>query len=421
MYSRFQNNKIKNLEFTDIYKLVEPIKKLEDGKWLPDIYSIGKTMKEYAGLPSDYEIKAFIEHAAQLSDYTEHGFRVHPSLPSIVPSQFRVSVIEGVTGNNGAYAVGPYIAYAKSALSKEKLESERERLGRNLLVFPAHSIRGLMASYDIDMFCEKIKEIAKEYDSVRICLYWKDVLLDTADKYKKHGFEVVTAGHYYDPMFMPRLKSIIETSTMTMSNKLGTYVGYSIYLNKPHYLLKSNVVMDKISSDGKELSEIEYNISRNMRNRLKNPNIDLIFELLSKNQEIITEDQYNHLNKYWGFDQLKTPQQLRKLLLEIEGEYQIKTNDIKLLKNNIKDKNKVIQRRDDLIRTKDEVITEKNNIIKGRDDTIHEKNNIIKSRDDTIHEKNNIIRSREDTINKIINSNSWKMTGHVRKIFSWIR
>ena len=42
MYSRFENHKTENLEFTDIYKLVEPIKKLEKGIWLPDIYSIGK-------------------------------------------------------------------------------------------------------------------------------------------------------------------------------------------------------------------------------------------------------------------------------------------------------------------------------------------------------------------------------------------
>jgi hypothetical protein len=421
MYSKFENNKTKNLKFTDIYKLVEPIKKLEESKWLPDIYFIGKTLKEYADLPSDYEIKAFIEHATQLSDYTEGGFRVHPSLPSIVPSQFRVSIIEGVTGNNGAYAVGPYIAYAKSALSKEKLEFEKERLGRNLLVFPAHSIRGLKASYNIDTFCEKIKDIAKQYDSVRICLYWKDVILGRADNYKKHGFEVVTAGHYYDPMFMPRLKSIIETSTMTMSNKLGTYVGYCIFLNKPHYLLKSRVEMDKIISDGKESAEIEYNVSRNMRKRLKNQNINLIFELLSKNQEIITEDQYNHLNKYWGFDQIKTPKKLRKLLLEIEGEYQIKTDDIKLLKKDIRDKNDAIKRRDELIRNRDEIIREKNDIIRNRDNIIREKINIVQNNNKIILEKNDVIRNRDNEINKIINSNSWKVTRYFRKIFSWIR
>jgi hypothetical protein len=414
MYSKFQNHKTKNLEFTDIYKLVEPIKHLEDEKWLPDIYFIGKTLKEYAGLPANYEIKAFIEHAAQLSDYTESGFRVHESLPSIVTSLFRVSVIERVSENNGAYAVGPYIAYAKSALSEEKLKSEKKRLGRNLLIFPVHSIRGLQVSYDIDTFCKKIKDIASEYDSVRVCLYWKDVLLGTAEKYQEYGFEVITAGHYYDPMFMPRLKSIIETSTMTMSNKLGTYVGYCIYLNKPHFILKSKLEMIKLSNDGEKIAETEYKVSRIVKKKLQNHDIDLIYELLSKNQEFITKDQYDHLNKYWGFDQIKTPKQLRRLLLEIEGEYQLNNHEITSLKNSIIDRDEAIKRRDDIIQARDEAI-------KRRDDMIQEKNNIIINRDDMIQQKNNIILNRDNEINKIINSNSWKITRHFRKIFSWIR
>ena len=373
-----------------------------------------KTLKEYAGLPADYEIKAFIEHAAQLSDYTQGGFRVHPTLPSIVISMFRVSVIENIPENNGAYAVGPYVAYSKSALSKDKFESEKDRLGRNLLVFPAHSIRGLQASYDIDTFRKKIEDIATDYDSVRICLYWKDVLLGTAEKYKEYGFEVVTAGHYYDPMFMPRLKSIIETSSMTMSNKLGTYIGYCIYLNKPHYLIKDDVEMDKIISDGKEFAEKEYNLSHSMRNRLKNPDIDLIFELLSKNQDYITDDQYNQLNKYWGFDQVKTSKQLRKLLLEIEGEYQVNSNEIRTLRKGIVDK-------DIAIRSRNEIIQQKNTIIKKQENTIQQKNNIIKNQENTIQQKNDIILYKDNEINKIMSSNSWKMTGHFRKILSRLR
>jgi hypothetical protein len=341
MYGKLNHYQTRNLDFTDIYKLVEPIKNLEKDEWLPDIYFINSTLKEYADLPADYEIKAFIEHAAQLSDFAEGGFRVHPSLPSIVPSSFRVSVIESVPGNNGAYAVGPYIAYAKSALSNDKLKAERERLSRNLLVFPAHSIRGLRQVYDIDALCKKIEDISVNYDSVRICLFWKDVLLGTAEKYRKHGFEVVTAGHYYDPMFMPRLKSIIETSTMTMSNQLGTHIGYCVYLNKPHFFINSKIEMTKDINDGETRAELEYNASKKILENFKvDPNINQIIKLFSKNQEFITEEQYNHLNKYWGFDQVKTPEQLRKVLLEIEGIYQLEntssaTNEILKLRNQL--------------------------------------------------------------------------------------
>ena len=340
MYEKFEHYKTRNLKFTDIYKLVEPIRKLERRDLFGDHYFIKSTLKEYAGLPVDYEIKAFVEHAAQLSNFTELGFQVHPSLPSIVFSSFRVSVIEGVPGNHGAYAVGPIIAYAKSALPNDKLNVEKERLGKNLLVFPAHSVLGMKQLYDIDAFCRKIREIALDYDSVRVCLYWKDVLLGTAEEYKKYGFEVVTAGHYYDPMFMPRLKSIIQTSTMTMSNDLGTHVGYSIFLKKPHLLLKSELNVGKIRGDDKGLSERHIYAYKTVKKKIKNSDINLISRLLSKNQEFITEDQYNLMNKYWGYDQIKTPKQLRKLLLEIEGEYQLNNtnsqdNQVRKIRNQL--------------------------------------------------------------------------------------
>jgi hypothetical protein len=402
MYEKFQNNKTKNLDFTDIYKLVEPIKKLEDDEWLPDIYFIEKALKDYAGLPEDYKIKAAIEHAAQLNTNTNGGFGVHGSYPSIVSSCFRVSVIENVPKNNGAYAVGPYIAYVESALSDDKLKLERERLGRNLLVFPAHSIRGLKAVYDINSFCEEIKKVSNDYDSVRVCLYWKDVLLGTAEIYQKFGFEVVTAGHYYDPMFMPRLKSIIETSTMTMSNKLGTYIGYCIYLNKPHFLLKTKVDTEKISSDGK-LADKEQGLLEEVRIKDINRDIDKIYDLLSENKEVITPEQYSFLNKYWGFTEVKSPIQLRKLLMVFEGEYQ--------LKNNYENRFYQLQER---VKAKDANINRLTNDVK----TLNDK---IKAQNIHINSLKNDVKTLNHKIKTVMNSRSWKITNPLRKIKSYFK
>ena len=401
MYEKFQNNRTRNLDFTDIYKLVEPIKKLEKDEWLPDIYFIEKALKDYAGLPEDYKIKAAIEHAPQLNSCTTGSFGVHGSYPSIVSSSFRVSVIEILPKNNGAYAVGPYIAYVQSALSVDKLKRERERLGRNLLVFPAHSIRGLKAVYDINSFCEEIKKISNEYDSVRVCLYWKDVLLGIAEIYQKYGFEVVTAGHYYDPMFMPRLKSIIETSTMTMSNKHGTHIGYCIYLNKPHLLLKNKVDSEKISNDGK-LAEKEHGLLE-VRKIDKNRDVDQIYDLLSENQEVITPEQYTFLNKYWGFTEVKSPIQLRKLLMVFEGEYQLKNNY-----------EKRFYQLHESVKTKDVNINHLKNDIKTLNDKVESKDV------DIIHLKNDI-KTLNDKINTVVNSRSWKITNPLRKIRSYFK
>jgi hypothetical protein len=347
----FENEKIKDLDFTDIYNLVEPIKKLGKEVWLPDLYFIEGSLKKYAGMNEDYKIKAFIEHAAQLTPYIDGGFQISPNLPSIVSSPFRKFIIEKVPNNNGAYAVGPYISYSKSALSSEKTKHEKERLNRNLLVFPSHSIRGVKSSYDLEIFCNEIKKVGKEFDSIRVCLFWKDVVLGTGENYKKHGFEVVTAGHYYDPMFMPRLKSIIETSSMTMSNEIGTHLGYCIYLKKPHYLFKSEILREKLLNDGHEMAEINFLACKTLKSF--SDYYESIEKLFQSKEETITKEQYSIIDYYWGLNQIKSPKKLKEIILLLEGRYSLENNLESSLKNmeskeqllnkTISDQNKLIQ------------------------------------------------------------------------------
>ena len=228
----FDFEKTKDLEVTDIFTLIENMEYLKKDEFLPDIYSIRYLLNQYAGMPNDYPIRGSIEHAPQLSKLLAGGFAIHNSLPSIVCSKFRVELIENMEGNHGAYAIGPHIAYAKHVYTRKKIVEEKKRLGKNLLVFPAHSIQGLDAKYDFEDFINEIKLIGKDFDSIRICLFWKDILEGKYKKYLDDEFELVTAGNFYDPLFLSRLKTIIETSTITMSNSLGTHLGYCIFMNK---------------------------------------------------------------------------------------------------------------------------------------------------------------------------------------------
>ncbi|MDR3063297.1 MAG: hypothetical protein LBU40_04050 [Methanobrevibacter sp.] len=327
------------LKFTNIYNLVPPNSKFKKGNI--NIYSIENILKKFAEIPNKYNIKSIIKSDVNLTVRAMES-EIHHSLPSIVMSPFQALSIENINNNNGAYSIGPYIEYVQTALSLNELNIEKKILGKNLLVFRSHSLAGSEKLHDENLFCRKIEEIATKYDTVRVCLFEKDVLSGVAGIYIKHGFEVVTPGKCDDSMFMSRLKSIIQTSTMTVSRGLGTHVGYCIYMNKPHYIIKSE------KSEKKELKDLGINTdnedgaeSQNYQELIK------IIDLLSFNQEFISEELYSLMNKYWGFDQIKTQEKLKKLILEIEGLYQInnknsKENQIKKLKRDIKEKNSFI-------------------------------------------------------------------------------
>ena len=316
-----ESKKRENLKFTEIEKLSQPIEKADNYLITGEIgfsrYCMDKILKEYANFPLDENIHALFEHGIQLTDYCNDFFRVHEYEPSIVPSQYRVEVLKKQKNYNGSYAIGPYIHYAKSLLNSDEFNEEKERLGKTLLVFPSHSIEGLVSSFDYEIFCDEIKNLSSDFDSVRICMYYKDVNLKRFKPYQKKGFEIITAGHFHDYNFMPRLKSIIETSDMTMSNEIGTHLGYCIYLNKPHFLFNNQDTTYKEEKNGEnsELMVKHYNISE--KKKINNENIENIKKYFSKFETKITANQYELIKYLWGFDEIKTPEELNNIFQEI--------------------------------------------------------------------------------------------------------
>ena len=270
-----------------------------------DFYGIANQLKKYINYPSNYQIKAAIDHGVYFTDHYWEA-DVNVKLPAIFcPGERHYYVLKNVTDKT-IFKIGPSIAYASNYINSEKLQNEIERLGKNLLVFPLHSTHWVEINYNIVNFCNFINGIAKDFDSVRICLYWKDILRGHAEIYKSYGFECVTAGHIYDLNFLPRLRSIIESSTITMSNGLGTCISFCIYLKKPHYLIKENayyVLVNKFD-DG-------FNSVSGLYNNDKNKN--LFYKLFGKLQDNISQQQFDLVDLYGGLSKVKTKEELKSL------------------------------------------------------------------------------------------------------------
>ena len=372
-------------------------------------------------MPNDYPIRGSIEHAPQLSKLLAGGFAIHNSLPSIVCSKFRVELIENMEGNHGAYAIGPHIAYAKHVYTRKKIVEEKKRLGKNLLVFPAHSIQGLDAKYDFEDFINEIKLIGKDFDSIRICLFWKDILEGKYKKYLDDEFELVTAGNFYDPLFLSRLKTIIETSTITMSNSLGTHLGYCIFMNKPHYIYSSEVKLEKSKTDGEKISNHQYKFSQQFKESLENDeNINDLIQEFSTYQETISKKQYELINFYWGIDQIKSKQEIRELIYLLDGKYNYthhvydtflrQTHEINSLKAKVSEQN-------DLIKEQKKKLLKQNNLIESQFKDLDEKNKLIDSKDKKLHEQSNLLNSQEIQIKNFTKkNNSEKKTNKFSKL-----
>jgi hypothetical protein len=203
-------------------------------------------------------------------------------------------------GKRKVIAIGPYIEYVDEALRPETKKKIKNKYGKILLVLPSHSIDGVKYDYSYNDFIKEINLRAKNFNSVFVCMYWKDIREGRHKIYEQQGYTIVTAGHRNDPFFLNRLKSIISISDYTMSNTIGTHIGYCISSNKPHYLFKQN----QSTSGYNVKNEFKLRSSQNYIRSRREEEAEIISEFSVFSRKI-TERQTNLVQKYWGVKGIK--------------------------------------------------------------------------------------------------------------------
>jgi len=270
-----------------------------------DWYGHATILKKFLRYPKSYRFNSVIEHGFYLNDQIATIEKEAPLQSFITYSKHRKANLEkhGIK----AFAIGPFINYANSYFSKTRLKKEKGKIGKCLLVFPFHSNPDLNFEYDLDGFCKNIKSFSNDYDTVRVNLYWTDILKGQNKRYEKYGFECVTAGHVLDPYFLPRLKSIISLSDYTISNHVSTPLGYCIFMGKPHYIIDQR---PKLKGDFKE--------SNLFKDYIVSKDYDDVLKEFIKPVKNISNKQKQVVKKYWGTDQIKTKKELVKIIKETE-------------------------------------------------------------------------------------------------------
>ncbi len=291
-------NVTKNISFSYLRALTPEINENND------LYGIACSLKKYAGIKPGISIKASIEHGLYFGDFVWE-MDVASSLPCVLTfSQYRINYLSKKTDKK-LKAIGPYLYYVKGYLNGDQLKKRKTMLGRNLTFFPAHSSHFEPVDENYTRLCKHLRQLSKDFDTITVCLYWKDYS-KYHEIFRKNGFNCVSAGHMFDPRFMSRLKTIIELSSATASNEVGTILGYSVLLNRPHLLLDSS----EVNIEGQNYN---YNADRGELTDLRRE--------FSKYTGKITKHQKELVNLYWGLDQVKKPSQIKALFYECEQAY----------------------------------------------------------------------------------------------------
>lgn len=280
-------------------------------------YGAASAMETYAHAQSS--MKACIEHGVYFGDYVNEAELDGSGLPCLVTfGEVRREHIKSHSDVPVAM-VGPYISYSERYLDDEEHGALKNKLGKTLLVFPSHSIDRVKVEYETNALIEGINSVAKKCDveSILVCLYYRDLLNGHAKEYEEAGYTVVTAGYREDPLFLSRLKTLIQLADISMSNSVGTHVGYCVYLGTPHYILPQEKYFASASSaDKREISNSFDKASVHEKTEIEHA--------FSIPAELLTMEQKAVCDKYWGFSHVLSRDEMLRLINACDNAYSAK-------------------------------------------------------------------------------------------------
>lgn len=261
-------------------------------------YGINAVIKKYAGLPITYPLKAIFPHGLQLSESYISKAEKAGLLPILYYYSPHRRIVTEARMNKIAMAGASPFLYVKELMIHQPQPDRR-----GTLFFPAHSTHHITAEMSFELIAEKLSTLDTRFHPITICIYWRDFNLGHHREFENKGFQIVSAGHMYDPLFLYRLYTFCRMHHYSASNEIGTHLFYSVLADCSYFHL-SGFECDRIPSTEKVLSDISP--VRRERRRFE--------ALFSEKKSQMDPLQLELVEQYAGIGNLKSPSALRSEL-----------------------------------------------------------------------------------------------------------
>lgn len=276
-----------------------------------DFYGHAAQLKRYVGWPAARSTKTAIEHGVMLNDLIwDLDLRTRCPIFLCAAPTHADRYMAQASGGRRAVAIGPLIRYVEPA----RIDFPR---GRTLVAFPTHSTHRVRTRFDVDLFVRRLNVLRASFDLVRVCVYWRDVLLGLGEELEARGFECVSAGHIYDPEFLPRLAGILRGAAAVFTNEVGSHVLYATLLDRPVVIQRQDVDYEAASKDIVRTDTPDF---------VEHPNVVRLVELFSTLAESVTDEQRRFVDDLCGTSCLRSPAELRSILADAERHYRDRTS-----------------------------------------------------------------------------------------------
>lgn len=195
-------------------------------------YGNDLVLKRYAGLADDAPLYCVVPHGPFLDPAFVWGAEARSNLPVVLCyPEYRASAYRAAMPGIVVPAAAPYV-YCRRILDDFEVPSRR-----GTIFFAPHSTHHVVVNEKNHDLARSLAEVDERFRPVRVCVYWRDVLLGRHLPFIKAGLSVVSAGHMYDPYFLFRLHHLCSLHQYSASSTIGSHVFYSVHSGCTHLQL----------------------------------------------------------------------------------------------------------------------------------------------------------------------------------------
>lgn len=269
-------------------------------------YGHAAVLKRYIGLPGWRPLPAAVEHAVYVSGYIWDAEADTPLRTILCSTPERAArYVDRDPHAAVPVPIGPIASYLTPP-------PPPPAAGGALVAFPAHSTHLLQSQFDVEEFISQIEGVRDRFDDVRVCLYWKDVLLGRDAPYRAAGYTCVTAGHMYDPRFLPRLRNIFARARAIVVNEVGSPVLYSVLWNRPVWVTEQAISRE---------ADAEVLAREQLSDRQWADDTATLRGLFAEPAWEVTDEQRAHIEWFSGIGSVRSPAELSQILEEAAARY----------------------------------------------------------------------------------------------------
>lgn len=265
------------------------------------LYGFTNILKEYSGYPSWLPMPCHYEHGwTPLSEANGSDLRATNTL-MLVFSKRRYDAWKEKSTVPVVIMGAPFVHY------RRRRNITKSEDAKGTVAFPSHSTEVIDAVFDIDEYCNQLKQLPSEFQPITICLHGDDFLHHKDILYKKHGFNVVTAGSKFvgDLSFVEKFYNILKEHKYSTSNQVGSYSFYAVEMGISFFLLGKPAVYHN-SGDTSVLPRIfslnDYKYGKEAMEMFPGPSTQ------------ITDKQKLYVESELGINDCLSPRELNRLL-----------------------------------------------------------------------------------------------------------